>query len=226
MAKMLGDASLTDKAKISREILSKKISQTLVLTASDLKHRQEVYFYFIPKLQRTPYLPVGPFWVSLNKHPEVLIDAAVATGSPTLLLPFTAMTIDNNPLALIDGGYLHFVPVDAATSLGATHLIIIMCSEDTKYDTRPEDWNFFRYYLEVGDFSTYGSQTLDYFGREKSMSFLVAPRERKIDKADFDGRYYQGKFVTPKDFMDEGYNDALGKDNGFRQLSAGDFILD
>jgi predicted acylesterase/phospholipase RssA len=126
---------------------------------------------------------------------------------------------------LVDGGYLHFVPVDAATSRGATHLIIVMCSEDTKHDIRPEDWNFFQYLSETSTFSTYGSQTLDYFGREKRMSFLIAPRERRVDKTDFDGRRYKGKYVTLKDFMQEGYEDAQGKENGFRQLSAGEFIL-
>ena len=154
-----------------------------------------------------------------------MIDAAVATGTVLIFFPLKEIKFNNTSLALIDGGYLHLIPVDAATSLGATHLIIVVSTEDTKYDTRPERWNFFQYYNEASDFATYGGQTLDFLGREKRMSFLIAPKVRRIFKADFDGSIYKGKLVTLKDLMQEGYDDARGKANGFRQLSAGDFIL-
>ncbi len=154
-----------------------------------------------------------------------MIEAAVATGSAVILFPLKEMTVGNRQLSLTDGGFLHIVPVDAATSLGATHLIIIMCSEDTKHIFHPEEWDFFQYLGGVLRLGVYGSQTLDYFDREKKMSFIMAKDEKKIGRQDFDGRLYKGKFVTPADFMREGYEDALGKENGFRELSAGELIL-
>jgi len=225
LSKIAGDQPKVAKELLSMDIVNNRLSKELIITASDLRRQEDVYFYFIPKSQKASYLPVGPLWVSLKKYPEKLIDAMVGTGSIVLLSPIKEMTVGKRSLMLVDGGYLHFVPVDAATSRGATHLIIVMCSEDTKHDIRPEDWNFFQYLSETSTFSTYGSQTLDYFGREKRMSFLIAPRERRVDKTDFDGRRYKGKYVTLKDFMQEGYEDAQGKENGFRQLSAGEFIL-
>lgn len=196
-----------------------------MITASDLKHRREVYFYYVPNMKIKPYLPNGPLWVSLNEHPELLIDSTIATGSLILFFPPKKMEVNGTQLALIDGGYLHNIPIDAATLLGATHMIIVLTTEDARYVTKPEEWDFFDYLAQTMDFTTYGTQTLDYLSREKAMSFLIAPTARKIGKADFGGAVYKGKKLSLIDFANEGYTDAQGIGNGYRQLSAGEFIL-
>ena len=226
LASVVGEKNTIGNEQLSKIIMAGRLSKELVITASDLKRQQDVYFYYRPETPVRQVLPAGPLWVSLNKYPEKIIDAAIASSTIVIWSPIKEMTIGNRTLDLVDGGYLHFVPVDAATSLGATHVIIVMCSEDTRYNLHPKNWNFFQYLLETSNFSTYGSQSLDYFGREKKMSFLIAPRERKVDKTDFDGANYHGKYVTIQDFIQEGYNDTLGKENGFRELSAGEFILE
>jgi predicted patatin/cPLA2 family phospholipase len=134
------------------------------------------------------------------------------------------MMIGKDELILLDGGMLHQVPVDAAISLGANYLIIVLSGEDTRAPSDPASWNLYQFTCNVNRISMFGSQAMDYLGREKAKSFLIAPREKKISQIDYNGAYYKGEFVTIEDYMQEGYRDAQGKGNGFREISAGEFV--
>jgi hypothetical protein len=110
--------------------------------------------------------------------------------------------------------------------LGATHLIIISATEDVRRTlTDPEKWSLGDYIGNLDDILLFGTQTVDYLGRGKRMSFIILPLVRVIGNQHFNGVRVRGKIYSLKDFMNQGYKEAMGKENGFRMLSAGEFIL-
>jgi predicted acylesterase/phospholipase RssA len=118
---------------VSRQIIERGLlRRDLVLTASCLSRTitvlpSDLYFY-APAAADSPAPGYGPRGVSLTGRPELLLD--VMMGSGTIFPLFPARTLNGFPAAgerveLIDGGFAHNSPVEAAVLWGATHIILV-----------------------------------------------------------------------------------------------------
>ncbi len=118
---------------VSRQIIERDlVTRDLVLTGSCLENQQQqlppdLYFYASanPVAAETSY---GDHGLSLRQHPEVLLDVVLGSGSIYPVFParrIANLPHDGEQIELIDGGYAHNSPIEAAVMWGATHMILI-----------------------------------------------------------------------------------------------------
>jgi predicted acylesterase/phospholipase RssA len=104
----------------------------------------DLYFYFAAKERKGPQFPPGPpaqdpRYISILNNPAKLLNIVV--GSSTIYPIFPSQTLnniclgpDNSPkqrvrsIRIVDGGYIHNSPIDAARNWGATHILLIEAS--------------------------------------------------------------------------------------------------
>ncbi len=124
---------------MSREILGRGlVSRELVITGNILEQTRptlpsDVYFYTWSPRDRHP--PFGGRGVLLDDHPEQLLD--VVLGSSTIFPVFPPRTLRGFPagsesVELIDGGFAHNSPIEAAVLRGATHVIVVESTPDIR----------------------------------------------------------------------------------------------
>ena len=118
---------------VSRQIIQRSLlTRDLVLTGSCLENQQQqlppdLYFYASanPAGSETSY---GEHGLSLQEHSEVLLDVVLGSGSIYPVFParrIANLPDDGEQIELIDGGYAHNSPIEAAVMWGATHMILI-----------------------------------------------------------------------------------------------------
>ena len=97
----------------------------------------DVYFCLGDSCDRAT---LHPRWFSLT--PEALKDAVFASGSPFPVLPGHSVSLPQKfSGTLIDGGYAHNVPIDAARATGAQQVLIIRSSPlEEPFVARPSRW--------------------------------------------------------------------------------------
>jgi len=109
--------------------------------SSSLKARElpeDLYFYFRidDRNLDKPYPPTGRNFVSLNnkENNDKLLDIVIGSGTIYPLFPFREVEdihFENtrvDKIRIIDGGFIHNSPIDAAVKWGATHIILIQAS--------------------------------------------------------------------------------------------------
>jgi len=130
-----GTGSDADRLRAaSRQILQRGLlKRDLVLTGSCLGRAaagglpSDLYFH----AAATPASPTpdyGPRGVSLQDWPDLLLDVTMGSGAIFPLFPARALDDFPRPgerVELIDGGFAHNSPIEAAVLWGATHIILV-----------------------------------------------------------------------------------------------------
>jgi predicted acylesterase/phospholipase RssA len=111
------------------------------LSANELP--EDLYFYYKGLSEKTketsaPPPPPGTQFISLADNKDKLLDIVIGSGTIYPLFPYrtiSAIKVDNRTVPaidIIDGGFTHNVPVDAAIKWDATHIILIEASPADK----------------------------------------------------------------------------------------------
>jgi hypothetical protein len=176
----------------------------LVITGSCLPPRprgldsSDLYFY-LPAAGRTADPPsFGTRGVALADHPDILMDVVMGSGS--IFPGFPPSVINDFPtqgeqVKLIDGGFAHNSPIEAAVQWGATHIILIEASPKSEQELeerpgpgghRPLGEHCLAYNAEEAFNHLYDqAQLLDVRSRERVAIFTLRPRTRHLTTIDF-----------------------------------------
>jgi predicted acylesterase/phospholipase RssA len=243
---------------VSKQILQKLRASDidLVVTATDFTNYQEgiqpreIYFYSSKrKLKdiRDVSDRNAERWVDMSDdiHETQLLDmvmasAAIFPGFPPHQLKSLKVTSaagassERRQYELIDGGFLHNVPVQAAVEMGATHIVIIQVqplagkSQVQKIRSAGLGSNLYAAFELLFE----RAQSADTDAVAEQRTFVLAPSRRRINVLDFDGHYggLWNKEQNLSSFLDRGRLDATLKGYGsdvnlkklgFQQISIG-----
>jgi len=197
----------------SREILDRRLlRRDLVLTASCLEQSgaelpDDLYFY--APAADSPLKPrFGPRGIGLEEHPQLLLDVVMGSGSIFPLFPPRSLQDFPAPgqrVELVDGGFAHNRPVEAAVLWGATHVVLIEA-------TPPKRINRTNFLTNLGAAYTHlyaQSQLIDARTRERVVVFTLTPRPPHPCLLDFADNLIQAA-------IEKGYQDALGREGKTR----------
>lgn len=117
---------------MSRDIMGRGLlERELVITATCIDQSRgalptDIYFHTWSPRDRVP--PFGPRGVLFDDYPHLLLD--VILGSSTIFPVFPARRLRDIPapgdtIDLVDGGFAHNSPIEAAVLRGATHILLI-----------------------------------------------------------------------------------------------------
>jgi predicted acylesterase/phospholipase RssA/ABC-type phosphate/phosphonate transport system substrate-binding protein len=191
--------------ELSTQIVTRGLLQRdLVITGSCLDQTSDelpsdLYFFAAadPDSQAQPY---GPRGLSLYKHPRIMLDVIMGSGSIYPLFP--ARRISDIPrtghqIHLVDGGFAHNSPVEAAVLWGATHILLI----DVMARGPIERGNFLQNTTSSVRHLHRQAQLLDARSREKVTIFTLSPEPPHICIIDFANNLIEQS-------IEQGYLDA------------------
>jgi predicted acylesterase/phospholipase RssA/ABC-type phosphate/phosphonate transport system substrate-binding protein len=118
--------------------------------------------------------------------------------------PFHDSAGHKETMKIVDGGFAHNIPVEAAVDSGATHIIVI---EATPQFDRGEKDKFWQNLMTAYDLLFAQAQLTDLRSRQKVEIYTLRPRNASLKTLDFSP-------VFTKQAVDEGFDEA----------QAGDFI--
>lgn len=119
--------------QVSHAILERELLQRdLVITGNCLAQSSgqlpsDLYFYATARPD-SPSPPFGRRGVRLARHPSILLDVVMGSSAIFPLFPsrrISDVPSPNETIELIDGGFAHNSPIEAAVLWGATHVIVI-----------------------------------------------------------------------------------------------------
>jgi predicted acylesterase/phospholipase RssA len=202
------DGTATDADRLqstSRQIVERKLLQRdLVMTGSCLSQTSDdlpsdIYFYLAAESDSaTP--PFGNRGVSLSQRSSILLDVMLGSGSIFPIFPSRRVNGVPNPddsIELIDGGFAHNSPVEAAVLWGATHIVLIEATPRK----RVERTNFLQNASASFSHLYQQAQLLDVRSRERVVVFSLAPEPPHMCVLDFSNNLII-------DSIDRGYRDA------------------
>jgi len=174
---------------VSRQVLQRRLlRRDLVITGSCLEQTSQelppdLYFY-APANPTVELPPFGERGVSLLERPNILLDVVMGSGS--IFPVFPPRRIEGIPrtaeqIELIDGGFAHNSPVEAAVLWGATHIVLIEATPRK----RNERGNFLRNATSSFHHLHQQAQLLDARSRGKVTVFSLAPEPPHICVLDF-----------------------------------------
>lgn len=177
------------------------LKRDLVITGSCLPPRpggldSDLYFY-LPAGRGRPAPSFGSRGVALAEHPDILM--GVVMGSGTIYPGFPSSTIQDFPrggesVDLIDGGFAHNSPVEAAVQWGATHILLIEASpksekeQDKEHEAGAVPAARHSLLHNAGDTFNHlydQAQLLDARSREKVAIFTLRPKKWHLTVIDF-----------------------------------------
>ncbi len=156
-----------------------------VIAATSLEKQQERYFLFGSEdtldraLAPQAWLHVAsdPRWAVIrNVQVSELRDAAFASGSPFPVFSAHKVPVHalNTEERLIDGGFAHNIPLDAAAALGAQKVLVISSSPlETGAPSAPCRWASL---LSVGDLTCNLPKLLPYLWERSQVEDLLSTR--------------------------------------------------
>ncbi len=173
----------------SRQIIERGLLvRDLVLTGSCLRQTSQelppdLYFY-APADPSQKVSVYGERGIALVDQPRILFDVILGSGS--IFPVFPARRIEGIPRAgehieLVDGGYAHNSPIEAAVMWGATHIVLI----DVMSYTRSEGGSFLRNLVSSAQHLHRQAQLLDVRSRGKIDIFTLAPEPPHLCVIDF-----------------------------------------
>jgi predicted acylesterase/phospholipase RssA len=195
----------------------------LVITGSSLTApRGAKYFYVRARCTRNPCAPpsYGTQGIEVGQtetggstdvphcDPRNLVD--VAMGSGTIFPIFPSYEVKSSRsmqrMDLIDGGFAHNSPTQAAVLWGATHIILVEVSPET-HSSGDVKASFAHNALTAFDYLYDQAQLADVNAQEEAAVFMLRPRLRKdgtsVELLDFGPRFADYEF-------DLGSDDAQG----------------
>jgi predicted acylesterase/phospholipase RssA len=195
---------------LSRQILTQKLlARDLVVTGSCLERSSEdlptdLYFY-APAGSQSPAADYGERGISLAQRPELLLD--VVTGSGSIFPVFPPRTLHDFPrqgesVDLVDGGFAHNSPIEAAVRWGATHIILIEADPQQPIERR----NLLHNVASAFSHLYHQAQLIDARSREKEqvVVFSMRPEPPHLCVLDFADNLIEAA-------IDKGYREARGE---------------
>jgi predicted acylesterase/phospholipase RssA/ABC-type phosphate/phosphonate transport system substrate-binding protein len=192
---------------VSRQLIERQVlARDLVITGSCLEQSTaglptDLYF-FASARQSGPPPPFGSRGVPLAEHQGQVLDVVLGSGS--IFPVFPARRLDDFPKPgeyadLVDGGFAHNSPIEAAVLWGATHIILIEASPHERAGRE----NFLQNAAASLDHLYEQAQLLDTRSRGKVAVFTLAPEPPHLCVLDFADNLIQ-------DAADRGFRDAGG----------------
>ncbi|MBW3600958.1 MAG: patatin-like phospholipase family protein, partial [Planctomycetes bacterium] len=128
------EASYAERLElVSRSVFARGLFQRdMVITGNCLEQTSSTLpsdlYFFVQVSPDSPPPPFGPRGIDLQERPDTLLD--VVLGSGTIFPVFPSRTLYNFPepgerVELVDGGFAHNSPIEAAVLWGATHVILM-----------------------------------------------------------------------------------------------------
>ena len=165
---------------VSRQILTQRLlARDLVVTGSCLERSSEdlpsdLYFY-APASSDSRSADYGERGVSLADRPEMLLDVVMGSGSIFPVFPPRTLIDFPRPgesVELVDGGFAHNSPIEAAVRWGATHIILIEADPQQRSERR----NFVQNAAGAFNHLYYQAQLVDARSREKEQVVIFSLR--------------------------------------------------
>lgn len=206
-----GDAPISDRLQsVSRQIVERKLlARDLVITGSCLERSNaegpsDLYFY-APAGADRPGPGYGQRGVSLAERPELLLDVTMGSGSIFPVFPPRAIRDFPGPgesVELVDGGFVHNSPIEAAARWGATHIILVEADPQQRGERR----NFLQNAAGAFDHLYYQAQLIDARSREKEplVIFSLRPEAPHVCMLDFADNLIAAA-------IEKGYREARGE---------------
>lgn len=203
LSSITNDASRLQET--SRQIVDRKLLQRdLVMTGSCLEQTSDdlpsdIYFY-LPANPESPAPPFGDRGIALAERPAIVLDVMLGSGSIFPMFParrIAGVPTKDDRIELVDGGFAHNSPVEAAVLWGATHIVLIEASPRK----RVERTNFLQNASASFSHLYQQAQLLDARSRERVVLFSLAPESPHICVLDF-----ADNLVI--DSIERGYRDA------------------
>jgi predicted acylesterase/phospholipase RssA len=141
----------------------------------------DLYFYYRFNQDATLTVPPDKSFVSLKRNPNRLLDVVIGSSTiypifPARLLQKIQLGTDEHPydqsvdMRIIDGGFTHNIPIEAARLWKATHIIVIEASPAEQHDPR----YFLDHALTAFGYLFAQAQRADTLG-SKAEAFLLRP---------------------------------------------------
>jgi len=205
--------------------------QTGLLPVNSLP--SDLYFYYRVNQDATLTPPPDKSFVSLKLNPDRLLDVVIgsstiypifpARGLKTIRLGTEDHPSDKNPvdMRIIDGGFTHNIPIEAARLWGATHIIVIEASPAEQHDPR----YFWDHALTAFGYLFDQAQRADTLGSSVE-AFLLRPTS-ECDKSNLRSVCTEGKpdpDMDTFDFSNRAAGDAFKKGSADVQSSRPLFV--
>jgi len=176
-------------ASLSQQLVERRcIRRDLVITGSCLEQTSaalpsDLYFH-ISTRDEGHEQPFGARGISLASNPAILMDVILGSGSIYPMFP--PRVVNNFPqhgesISLVDGGFAHNSPVEAAVLWGATHIVLI---EASPKERSPRN-NFLQNAVASFDHLYEQAQLLDAHSRGQVKMFSLAPSAPHLCVLDF-----------------------------------------
>lgn len=200
---------------VSREVIERRmLRRDLVITGSCLEQTSQelppdLYFY-APGGQSSELPPFGKRGVSLVDRPSILLDVVMGSGSIFPVFPPRPIADIPRPgeqIELVDGGFAHNSPVEAAVLWGATHIVLIEATPRT----RSERGNFVRNATSSFRHLHQQAQLLDARSRGKVLIFSLSPDPPHMCVLDFADNLIDAS-------IQRGYHDAANTSRFRKEL--------
>jgi hypothetical protein len=164
----------------------------------------DLYFYASADPNRDPPR-YGNLGIRLTDYPEILVDVVMGSGS--IFPVFPARTLIDFPgegdhVKLVDGGFAHNSPIEAAWLWGATHIILIEASPSVA--EREGRRNFLQNSIDAFNHLYYQAQLADARSKEKVTIFTLRPQPPHICVLDFAN-------ILVERAIDAGHREARGE---------------
>jgi predicted acylesterase/phospholipase RssA len=190
----------------SRQMFERGLFQRdLVITGNCLDQTtpnlpSDLYF-FVQAAPRSPPVPFGSRGVALRERPEMLLD--VVLGSGTIFPVFPSRTLEDFPedgerVELVDGGFAHNSPIEAAVLWGATHVFLIEATPQRRLPRR----NFAENSAAALVHLHRQTQLVDARSKKQVVVFTLAPEAPHLCVLDFADNLLAASVQT-------GYRDAM-----------------
>ena len=182
-------ASTSERLRqISRQVIERELLQRdLAITGSCLSQSTRDLpsdLYFFAKLPSSQAPNYGDRGISLRERPAIMLDVILGSGS--IFPVFPPRRIDGIPNAsdsveLVDGGFAHNSPLEAAVAWGATHVLLI---EATPRHDAPRG-SFLKNAVSSFRHLHQQAQLLDARSRRQVIVFSLSPRPPHMCVLDF-----------------------------------------
>ena len=193
---------------VSRQIIERHLlKRDLVLTGSCLAQSSQelpldLYFYAAAEASRPPP-PLGPRGIALAERPDLLLDVVMGSGSIYPMFP--PRRLADFPRAgeftdLVDGGFAHNSPIEAAVLWGATHIVLIQASPEERVFRR----NFWENVTAAFNHLYDQAQRVDVQSKEQVTVFTLTPQAPHLCVLDFADNLIDLAIV-------KGYREARGE---------------
>ena len=197
---------------LSRQIIDRGLlRRDLTLTGSCLSKTagelpSDLYFYAAAKSGDVDRAQpsFGRLGIPLTEHADRVIDVVMGSGS--IFPVFPARTLEDFPrpgerVELVDGGFAHNSPIEAAVLWGATHVVLIEASPAV--EERRGRRNFLQNSADAFNHLYYQAQLADARSKEKVVIFTLRPQPPHICVLDFADNLIERA-------IDAGYHEARG----------------